>query len=57
MITQAEYDNCLRGSAITVCAGNLSTAGGVLLMAGMHGAAFHDGAAWHTLFNRQGMEP
>jgi len=44
-------------SAITVCAGNLSAAGGMLLMAGMHGAAFHDGAAWHAIFNRNEMEP
>jgi hypothetical protein len=29
----------------------------MLLMAGMHGAAFHDGAAWHAIFNRNEMEP
>lgn len=38
-------------SEIAVCAGNLSVADGVMLMAGAHGAAFHDGTSWHALIN------
>ncbi|MBK5071795.1 hypothetical protein I2492_02030 [Budviciaceae bacterium CWB-B4] len=36
---------------IKVCSGNLSTADGVMLMAGMFGAAYHDGKEWHLIFN------
>jgi hypothetical protein len=34
---------------VRACAGNLSTADGVMLIAGYHGAAIHDGKAWHRL--------
>ncbi len=43
-------------SEIKVCAGNLSAAEGVLLMAGVHGAAFHDGRDWQVIFNKLDME-
>lgn len=43
-------------SEIAVCAGNLSAAGGMLLIAGIHGAAYHDGSGWHSIFNRLEME-
>lgn len=36
---------------ITVCSGNLSVGDGVMLLAGMYGAAFHDGKEWHLLFD------
>ncbi|UXH80637.1 WD40/YVTN/BNR-like repeat-containing protein [Roseateles amylovorans] len=36
---------------ITNCAGNLSVADGVMLMAGPHGAALHDGGSWSRLFS------
>jgi hypothetical protein len=41
----------LPSSEIVVCAGNLSVADGVMLMAGSHGAAFHDGKTWQLIFN------
>jgi len=44
------------GSDIKVCAGNLSAARGVMLMAGTHGAAFHDGSQWHRIFNHHEMD-
>ncbi|MBR0565990.1 hypothetical protein J5J83_07670 [Azoarcus sp. L1K30] len=43
-------------SDIAVCAGNLSAADGVMLMAGAHGAAFHDGDDWQLIFNAFKME-
>ncbi|UXH80629.1 WD40/YVTN/BNR-like repeat-containing protein [Roseateles amylovorans] len=36
---------------ITNCAGNLSVANGVMLMAGAYGAAVHDGQSWSRLFS------
>lgn len=39
-------------SEIKVCAGNLSVGDGVMLMAGTHGAAVHDGSEWHLIFHR-----
>ncbi|ALV07677.1 hypothetical protein DES44_1243 [Roseateles depolymerans] len=33
----------------SACAGNLSTADGILMVAGLHGAALHDGNEWHRL--------
>lgn len=42
-------------SEIAVCTGNLSVADGVMLMAGVHGAAFHDGERWHHIFNHYEM--
>lgn len=42
----------LPSSDIKVCAGHLSVADGVLLMAGTHGAAVHDGTAWELIFHR-----
>ncbi|WP_269632093.1 WD40/YVTN/BNR-like repeat-containing protein [Pelomonas sp. BJYL3] len=36
---------------ITNCAGNLSVADGVMLMAGAYGAALHDGRSWTRLFS------
>ncbi len=36
---------------ITNCAGNLSVADGVMLMAGAYGAALHDGTSWSRLFS------
>ncbi|WP_147306976.1 hypothetical protein [Roseateles depolymerans] len=33
----------------SACAGNLSTADGILMVAGMNGAALHDGNGWHRL--------
>jgi hypothetical protein len=41
---------------IRVCAGNLSTAEGMLLMAGVHGASYHDGSEWRLIFNRLEMD-
>ncbi|HED5893881.1 TPA: hypothetical protein R5R88_004491 [Salmonella enterica] len=38
-------------SEIAVAAGHLSVGDGVMLMAGMYGAAWHDGQEWHLLFN------
>ena len=43
-------------SEISVCAGNLSAADGVMLMGGVHGAAFHDGQTWQLIFNQYQME-
>lgn len=43
-------------SEIKVCAGNLSAADGVMLMGGVHGAAFHDGQKWQLIFNQYQME-
>lgn len=43
-------------SEVAVSAGNLSAADGVMLMAGTHGAAFHDGTEWHPIFNYYQME-
>ena len=43
-------------SEIYVCAGNLSVGDGVMLMAGTHGAAFHDGQRWQLIFNQHAME-
>ncbi len=36
-------------SLASACAGNLSTADGVLMVAGFNGAALHDGNEWHRL--------
>lgn len=44
------------GSDVKVCAGHLSTADGVMLMAGTQGAAFHDGDRWHLIFNHHEMD-
>lgn len=38
---------------IRACAGNLSVGDGVMLMAGMFGAAYHDGQQWHMLVKTQ----
>jgi len=51
-----EGDSMVRAdvpSEITVCAGNLSVADGVMLLAGTHGAAFHDSEKWQLIFNFQ----
>jgi len=53
-----EGDSMVRAdvpSEITVCAGNLSVADGVMLMAGTQGAVFHDGEKWQVIFNYQQM--
>lgn len=36
-------------SLASACAGNLSTADGILMVAGLNGAAIHDGNEWHRL--------
>lgn len=36
-------------SLATACAGNLSAADGILMVAGLNGAAIHDGSEWHRL--------
>ena len=36
---------------IKVCAGHLSAADGVMLLAGGNGAAFHENGKWHLIFN------
>ncbi|WP_263146701.1 hypothetical protein [Pseudomonas sp. RIT-PI-AD] len=41
---------------IAVCAGNLSVADGILLMAGTNGAAYHDGEQWVHIFDALQME-
>ena len=41
---------------IKVCAGHLSAADGVMLIAGHGGAAFHDGEKWQVLYNKFEME-
>ncbi len=33
----------------SACSGNLSTADGILMVAGLNGAAIHDGDEWHRL--------
>lgn len=33
----------------SACSGNLSTADGILMVAGLNGAAIHDGSKWHRL--------
>ncbi|HCT6969044.1 TPA: hypothetical protein OUJ01_001134 [Escherichia coli] len=38
-------------SEIAVAVGHLSVGDGVMLMAGMYGAAWHDGQEWHLLIN------
>lgn len=38
---------------VRACAGNLSVADGVMLIAGMFGAAFHDGKEWQMLVDTQ----
>ena len=43
-------------SDIAICAGNLSVADGMLLMAGRNGAAYHDGDVWRLIFNDQKMK-
>jgi hypothetical protein len=43
-------------SDIAICTGNLSAADGVVLMGGVHGAAFHDGQKWQLIFNQYQME-
>ena len=43
-------------SEVFVCAGNLSVADGVMLMAGRNGAAYHDGSDWRLIFNTHQME-
>lgn len=40
----------LPSDEIAVCTGNLSVADGVMLMAGIHGAAMHDGNSWQLIF-------
>lgn len=54
-----ESDKLIRADVpaeVMVCAGHLSVGDGVMLMAGTHGAALHDGQQWQVLFNRQAME-
>ncbi|MDR6498855.1 WD40/YVTN/BNR-like repeat-containing protein [Burkholderia sp. DN3021] len=41
---------------IKISAGNLSVADGMMLMAGVHGAAYHDGNEWRLIFNRFEMD-
>jgi hypothetical protein len=36
---------------ITICSGNLSVADGVMLLAGVYGASYHDGQGWRQIFN------
>lgn len=36
---------------IKICSGNLSVGDDVMLMAGLGGAAYHDGQQWHLIFN------
>ncbi len=43
-------------SEVRVCAGHLSVGDGVMLMAGAHGAAVHDGKDWQVLFTKLHME-
>lgn len=40
---------------IRACSGNLSVGDGVMLLAGMFGAAYHDGQQWHMLVDTQKM--
>jgi hypothetical protein len=35
---------------VKACAGNLSAADGMRLLAGLHGAALYDGTRWNRLF-------
>ncbi|MGO7021108.1 hypothetical protein [Rhizobium leguminosarum] len=44
-------------SEIAVCAGHLSAADGTMLMAGTHGAAYHNGSDWQLIFNRDETTP
>lgn len=41
---------------IKVCAGHLSVGDGVMLMAGVYGAAYHDGEQWTLIFNAYAMD-
>ena len=36
---------------VSVCAGHLSVGDGVMLLAGMYGAAMHDGKEWHRIID------
>jgi hypothetical protein len=36
---------------IRVCSGHLSVGDGVMLLAGIYGAAYHDGDRWHLMFD------
>lgn len=42
---------------IKVCAGNLAVADGVMLMAGVYGAALHDGRTWKRIFDTAEFSP
>ena len=41
----------------TACGGNLSTADGILMVGGLHGAAIHDGSQWHGRFDAADAAP
>jgi hypothetical protein len=36
---------------IRTCAGHLSVGDGVMLLAGIYGAALHDGTTWHEIID------
>lgn len=46
-----ELLECAVPPAVKICSGNLSVADGVMLLAGVHGAAYHDGRVWTSLFD------
>jgi hypothetical protein len=43
-------------STVKVCAGNLSVGDGVMLLAGVYGAAIHDGTAWRRMIDYNGIK-
>ncbi|WP_224368425.1 hypothetical protein [Hyalangium versicolor] len=42
---------------IKICSGNLSTADGVMLLAGVFGASYYDGSDWKNIFNTAAFSP
>ncbi|KFE67601.1 hypothetical protein [Hyalangium minutum] len=42
---------------IKICSGNLSVADGVMLLAGVYGASYHDGSGWKHLYNTAAFSP
>lgn len=46
-----ELRECNVPPEIRICSGNLAVADGVMLLAGVYGAAYHDGRTWRQLFS------
>lgn len=55
-IEDGKVKNAELPAEIKVCAGHLSVGDGVMLMAGVYGAAYHDGEQWTLIFNAYAMD-